>query len=821
MRLKLSAGLRYPITVTKLLKPLSDPVKHNEAIFNFSYTTVIEQDILEGDDKGEVARVETLYHSRFESESEGTLKKWLVRERQIIHEPIDVAEIEETCAHEAQFAGLCLECGKAMEWVDYNVAKKPSERANVNMLHDNVLLKVAPSAALKAENESKRRLVNAKKLSLVVDLDQTVIHATLDPTVAEWQSDPTNPNYEAVQDVVSFDLKDDVGRDQRYYMKLRPGLQHFLEEMSKLFELHIYTMGTRAYAVAVAKFIDPDKNFFGERILSRDESGSMHVKSLRRLFPNDQKMVVIIDDRSDVWQWSKSLYRVVKYVYWPEVGDINASYLPPVAKTVNLPASNSSTSEKDHDKNGTNGSAGGDATGDDSTLEQLIEMSGGDSEEELKKKTEKVAQAIDAQVRERPLAQQQAALDKKDEAISRSGSNSGGSPDGHTRHSVLKNINDCELKYVEEGLRRVHTSFFEEYEQNKASALRGSSKTADPSETLDAILPDVREVMPYIKESVFEDVSAVFSGVFEMGADVFRQDMVVWASEFGLTVRENLRKSTTHLIAARTGSAKVKLALRQGKGKIKIVNTRWLMDSIQQWKKLDETKYMLHSEDDYIEPVDDRTGIEDQEEALLSDSGEPVDNITDGDTTDTERARPMLRKIKTKSKKQFLEAELEPDTDEEYEPQSPFDNKKPIGGDETTWEGMDDELAEFIDDDDSDAESVATGVSSKKADGSRTPLALSQGNKRRLEEIGDDAGEDGPRKRSRDTEGNKEEADDDNADEDWDPLAVWDEEEEEEERQRQSAENSPEVKEGAAFPETKGDEQQAKEDTVPQPPATS
>lgn len=38
--------------------------------------------------------------------------------------------------------------------------------------------------------------------------------------------------------------------------------------------MHVYTMGTRAYAEQVCGIIDPDGKIFGPRILSRDESGS-------------------------------------------------------------------------------------------------------------------------------------------------------------------------------------------------------------------------------------------------------------------------------------------------------------------------------------------------------------------------------------------------------------------------------------------------------------------------------------------------------------------------------------------------------------------
>jgi len=72
-----------------------------------------------------------------------------------------------------------------------------------------------------------------------------------------------------VKDVGSFQLKDD-GPGQRgctYYIKSRPGLQKFLETISQKYEMHIYTMGTRAYAEQVAKLIDPDGKYFESRIL--------------------------------------------------------------------------------------------------------------------------------------------------------------------------------------------------------------------------------------------------------------------------------------------------------------------------------------------------------------------------------------------------------------------------------------------------------------------------------------------------------------------------------------------------------------------------
>jgi hypothetical protein len=54
----------------------------------------------------------------------------------------------------------------------------------------------------------------------------------------------------------------------------RPGWKDFLRNIAAKYEMHVYTMGTRAYAEQVCAAIDPDGKVFGGRLLSRDESGS-------------------------------------------------------------------------------------------------------------------------------------------------------------------------------------------------------------------------------------------------------------------------------------------------------------------------------------------------------------------------------------------------------------------------------------------------------------------------------------------------------------------------------------------------------------------
>eukprot|EP00894_Picocystis_sp_ML_P002461 jgi/Pico_ML_1/52978/g3604.t1 len=51
-----------------------------------------------------------------------------------------------------------------------------------------------------------------------------------------------------------FDL-----RDIRIWTKIRPGAYEFLEQTSKLFDLHVYTMGHKLYAAEMAKLLDPTR----------------------------------------------------------------------------------------------------------------------------------------------------------------------------------------------------------------------------------------------------------------------------------------------------------------------------------------------------------------------------------------------------------------------------------------------------------------------------------------------------------------------------------------------------------------------------------
>lgn len=83
-------------------------------------------------------------------------------------------------------------------------------------------------------------------------------------------------------------------------------------------------MGSRSYAHAIVKLIDPEGKLFHDRILSRDDNEILeNRKKLERIFPTDDRMVLVIDDRIDVWPDCGNLVQVPAYTFFVGTGDVN------------------------------------------------------------------------------------------------------------------------------------------------------------------------------------------------------------------------------------------------------------------------------------------------------------------------------------------------------------------------------------------------------------------------------------------------------------------------------------------------------------------
>lgn len=650
----LGPNLRYPITISRLVaKPGDDLKKGATAMeYSFKYTKEVG-DITTGDTWEE----EQTSISSWGAPVEGKLKEWKIKPGQVITGDRPCCVVEEACQHPVQISGLCAICGKDVTEVDWSTERSEKDRAPINMTHDQVSLTVSHQLAQKVELEAQARLLEQKKLSLVVDLDQTIIHACIDPTVGEWQKDPTNPNYAAVADVQSFQLNDDGPRGGAtgcsYYIKMRPGLRAFLEHISQLYELHVYTMGTRAYAMNIAKIVDPDQKLFGNRIISRDENGSMTAKSLQRIFPVSQQMVVIIDDRADVWPRNRpNLIKVVPYDFFKGVGDINSSFLP-------KPEDALRNADKP-DTNGTTATVNG-ATDEAkvSALEGLANMSSGDDPAVLKRQKEEQERALEKQLQDRPLLHMQEEADKED-TDSDTPNDENQAPTSTTpppphRHQVLFD-DDQELTFLDEHLTLLHTKYYEAYAELSSS----SHPTTD--------VPDVGAVLDELKAEVLRGTRIVLSGLIPLGVDVYRSEIGLQVLSYGADLRSRIDPDVTHLVisSSRPRTQKVRAAARIPT--IKIVNQDWLQDSISRWEELDETPYLVE-----LHPADQGPRLAIPETAAINgdDGDDDDDSVDEDDISDPLAGHPSpiddLKEFDFQEIDEELEEFLADATDDESE----------------------------------------------------------------------------------------------------------------------------------------------------------
>ncbi|XP_037661596.1 RNA polymerase II subunit A C-terminal domain phosphatase isoform X2 [Choloepus didactylus] len=255
---------------------------------------------------------------RVRSERAGVVRELCAQPGQVVAPGAVLLRLE-GCSHPVVMKGLCAECGQDLTQLPSKngTPRAPLSTATVSMVHSVPELMVSSEQAERLAREDQQRLHRNRKLVLMVDLDQTLIHTTEQPC-------PRMSN----KGIFHFQL----GRGEpMLHTRLRPHCKEFLEKIAKLYELHVFTFGSRLYAHTIAGFLDPEKKLFSHRILSRDECIDPFSKTgnLRNLFPCGDSMVCIIDDREDVWKFAPNLITVKKYVYFQGTGDIHA---PPGAR---------------------------------------------------------------------------------------------------------------------------------------------------------------------------------------------------------------------------------------------------------------------------------------------------------------------------------------------------------------------------------------------------------------------------------------------------------------------------------------------------------
>lgn len=134
-----------------------------------------------------------------------------------------------------------------------------------------------------------QNLIKIKKKTLVLDLDDTLIHSFLEPIL--------NSDFQ-----LNIDIYDNIKDREinKIYIKKRPGLDIFLNELSKYYKIYIFSASPGDYVSRVIKEIDKNKiikkYFYKDDCITMPEVGfDIYLKDLT-IISNDLSNIIILDD---------------------------------------------------------------------------------------------------------------------------------------------------------------------------------------------------------------------------------------------------------------------------------------------------------------------------------------------------------------------------------------------------------------------------------------------------------------------------------------------------------------------------------------------
>ncbi|XP_019099823.1 PREDICTED: RNA polymerase II C-terminal domain phosphatase-like 4 [Camelina sativa] len=206
-------------------------------------------------------------------------------------ETVEEVEIEEAssskgeCEHPGSFGNICFVCGQKLE------------ETGVSFRYIHKEMRLNQDEISRLRDSDMGFLQRQRKLYLVLDLDHTLLNSTILRDLKP-EEEYLNRHTHSLQDVSGGSL---FKMEFMHMMtKLRPFVHSFLKEASEMFVMYIYTMGDRPYARQMAKLLDPKGEYFGDRIISRDDGTVRHQKSLDVVL-GQESAVLILDDTENAW----------------------------------------------------------------------------------------------------------------------------------------------------------------------------------------------------------------------------------------------------------------------------------------------------------------------------------------------------------------------------------------------------------------------------------------------------------------------------------------------------------------------------------------
>ena len=128
------------------------------------------------------------------------------------------------------------------------------------------------------------RLPNTHKKTLILDLDETLVHC-------EFNSF-TNVKH----DIVSF-YDEETKEEVKVFVSLRPNVREFLINVKEYFDIALFTASIKPYADAVISLIDPSNEIFSFKLYRESciKVGKAYIKDLR-IINREMSSLIIVDN---------------------------------------------------------------------------------------------------------------------------------------------------------------------------------------------------------------------------------------------------------------------------------------------------------------------------------------------------------------------------------------------------------------------------------------------------------------------------------------------------------------------------------------------
>ena len=165
-------------------------------------------------------------------------------------------------------------------------------------------LRIRPFYMGSVRRAANEKLLQQKKLVLVLDVDHTLVH-----TVGPLPPTPT-ASVQVDQDQLQV-LR--LG-DGDHLTKCRPMVTQFLSAAATRFDMYLYTSGSSSYAKEITGVLDPRTKYFKDKIISRSDFDGK--KSLDLILAGSH-LVIVLDDSPSSWSAERvgNVVQVKKYVF--------------------------------------------------------------------------------------------------------------------------------------------------------------------------------------------------------------------------------------------------------------------------------------------------------------------------------------------------------------------------------------------------------------------------------------------------------------------------------------------------------------------------